>query len=209
MKAFFACCLMLTANLSLAQLSNGTLSQWENQEPVEWITNNLYDPDRKLVEGVVVPAGTNGAKLAVKKLKFEAPDSLQMGGYLAGSLSSFLTPQFVEAGKSLTLSLNYQWKADGGDVLKARVEVSPRSTDREGNPLAVCNCQLPNGEMVLKPTQGNQTITWQVQFPGSPNPNAVPDKCRVYVWKIQVWIENTTSHPHEGSEALIQSVSTQ
>ena len=204
---FFACCLMLTATFGFAQIGNNTLSQWENQEPVEWLTNNLLDPDGKVVEIVVMPVGTSGAKLLVKKLKLEAPDSLQLDGYLAGNLSSLLSPQFVEMGNPLTLALSYQWQGVGDDVLKARVEISPRSTDREGNPLAVCNCQLTNGETILKPTQGSQTVSWQVRFPGSANPNVVPDKCRLYVWKVQFWIENTSSHPHEGSEALIQSVS--
>lgn len=62
----------LTGAQSVQTLPNANFNQWVQDEPASWYTNNVYDNQGKLVQAVVIPAGTTGARLLAKHVVYRA-----------------------------------------------------------------------------------------------------------------------------------------
>lgn len=202
---FFACGLS-----SFAQIPNADFSQWQNNEPTNWLTNNLYDSDKKFTEAFVIPASGKGAKLLVKKIAHTTEEPAVVS-YYGGKIESRLIPMMIESGKSIQLSFDYEFKSDSADVLKAQITLESRNThDGTLTPNKRCDCQLKNdtgGEIITLPaTESRKIISLKAIFSNNTEPNKVPVGCMMYVWKIKFWLENTSTHPHENTYAIIEKI---
>lgn len=191
---------------SLTQLPNADFSHWDQAEPVGWQTNNVYDEQRKLMQTVVVPAGTTGARLLAKRVIYR-PDPPALESWYAGQLSSPLVPFMPPAGKPVALTIHYRFRPDSADVLRAEIQLDtrdlkPRST--EPDPACICRFAGINGPILLP---ANQTsVTLKATFSDPASPDQVPRSCSLYVWKIRFWLENPSTHAHEATEAVIDQI---
>ena len=199
-----------TLSQSLKQLPNADFSRWKEAEPVGWFTNNVYDEQGKLVQTLVQPAGTVGAKLGVKRVVFRAA-APALTGFRAGELSSPPIPYLADAGKPIQLQFSYQFAPDSADVLRADISLDTRDTE-PGTLVAAnaCACKLTSSlgrfPLVLPPAATPQTITVGAIFGGGTTPNAVPANCLLFAWKIRFWLDKPVAgptHPHEASVAVI------
>ena len=194
----------------LQQLPNAAFTQWTGPEPVGWQTNNVYDDKGKLLRSLVEPVGTAGARLVVKRVvhREETPAIVVFEG---GALNSPLRPFMPPADTPVRLLVRYQFVSDSADVLMAAVSLESRNTETgTPKPDKTCDCELKNppgsGPITLPAAATSQTVAFDAVFPNATSPGTVPPGCMMYVWKIRFWIENKSSHPHEGTTALIEQV---
>ena len=202
--------LIFHAFLASAQIPNSDFSQWQNNEPVSWRTNNIYDDQAKLQQAVVGSAGNSGAKLLVKKVIYRA-ETPSIISFYGGKLESKLAMFMPKAGTAIQLSFNYSFKSDSADVLKAEISLNSRNNEIGTlNENKICVCQLKNdfgGEILMLPASENsKTISLKAVFPNNADPNKLPPECAMYVWKIKFWLENSATHLHEKTVAIIEKI---
>ncbi|WP_375444498.1 hypothetical protein [uncultured Fibrella sp.] len=190
----------------LRQLPNADFSRWRAAEPTGWHTNNVYDEQGTLQQTLVKPLGTSGVQLLAKRVVYRT-DVPVIDAWYGGQLWSALVPYMPEVGKPIALTIRYRFRPDSADVLQAEVRLESRDKLPDHvtpDPACACRFSGADGPLILSPT--TTSVTVRAQFVGATSA-ARPPGCAMYVWKIRFWLTNATTHPHEGTEAIIEQIS--